>query len=74
MIFILVRIIYVVLSFGFDMVQDVFKAIGIPWVSAVCVMVLVSVVLRLFTTQFIGNAIGSMADRAKSNRRTKKEK
>lgn len=73
MIFELVKIIYSALSFGFDAVQDVFDSIGIPWVAAVCVMVLVSVVLRLFTAQFIGNAIVSISSRRKAKSHKKED-
>lgn len=67
MIFDLVAVVYSVLGFGFSVVQQIFQGVGIPWIAAVCMMVLVSVVLRLFTTRFIGNAIGSMTqgDRTK---------
>lgn len=59
MIFELTSVIFRSLTFAFDVVQRIFDAIGLPWVAAVCMMVLVSVVLRLFTSQFIGSALGS---------------
>lgn len=45
------------LSFAFDVAAAIFASIGFPWLAAVCLMVLVSVVLRLFTARFIGSAI-----------------
>ena len=57
MIRMLLQPIFAVLSFAFDAVADIFAALGFPWLAAVCLMVLVSVVLRLFTARFIGSAI-----------------
>lgn len=74
MIFELAKVIFTALSFGFTAVQKVFDSLGFPWVSAVCMMVLVSVVLRLFTARFIGSAIRSGIDSGKRERNKAEKK
>lgn len=57
MIFTLLKSLFAALSCAFDVAVDLFDAVGFPWQAAVIMMVVVSVVLRLFTSSFIGHAI-----------------
>lgn len=77
MIFDLIQILWSVLSSCFQFADLLFVSIGIPLVSAVSIMVLVSAILRLFTARFIGQQINLGRDRqaaqdAKNARETRK--
>ena len=63
MVFELIDIIYSALSSSFYMADQIFSAVGIALVSAICMMVLVSTVLRLFTSRFVGSQINQYQDR-----------
>lgn len=67
MIFELAKIIYSALGFAFAAVQEIFSSIGLPWVSALCMMVLISVVLRLFTASFIGSSVSGVASHVRTS-------
>lgn len=63
MVYELIEIIYAALSSSFYMADQIFSAVGIALVSAICMMVLVSTVLRLFTSRFVGSQINAYQDR-----------
>lgn len=63
MVYELISVIYTALSACFQMADKVFSAVGIALVSAICMMVLVSTVLRLFTARFVGQQINQAHDR-----------
>ena len=56
-----------VLSNCFALANTIFSKIGIGLTAAVCVMVLVSCVLRMFTARFIGGQIVQADERIRSN-------
>lgn len=57
MIWQLLQSLFAALSCAFDVAVDLFSSVGFPWQAAVIMMVVVSVVLRLFTARFVGTAI-----------------
>lgn len=63
MIYELVNVIYAALSASFQFADSIFSAVGIALVTAVSMMVLVSTVLRLFTSRFVGQQIVQGQDR-----------
>ena len=63
MVYELIGVIYTALSSCFQMADKIFSAVGIALVSAICMMVLVSTVLRLFTSRFVGQQINQYQDR-----------
>lgn len=63
MVYDLIEIIYSALSASFYMADQIFSAVGIALVSAICMMVLVSTVLRLFTSRFVGQQINLAHER-----------
>lgn len=65
MIYELMKIIYQALSASFGMADRIFTGVGIALVTAVCIMVLVSSILRLFTARFIGSQIVQADERIK---------
>lgn len=67
MIYEMTFIIQRVLSNCFALANALFSKIGIGLTAAICVMVLVSCVLRLFTARFIGGQIIQADERIRSN-------
>lgn len=57
MIYQMTYIIQRVLSNCFSLANKIFSKVGIGLTAAICVMVLVSSILRLFTARFIGSQI-----------------
>lgn len=56
-----------ILSNCFALANTIFSKIGIGLTAAVCVMVLISSVLRLFTARFIGGQIVQADERIRTN-------
>lgn len=56
-----------ILSNCFALANSIFSKVGIGLTAAVCVMVLISSVLRLFTARFIGGQIVQADERIRSN-------
>lgn len=65
MIYRMLRVIYHALSGCFVFANAIFTKLGIGLTAAICVMVLVSSVLRLFTARFIGSQIVQADERIK---------
>lgn len=63
MVYQLIEVIYAALSSAFLFADQIFDAVGIAFVTAVTLMVLVSAVLRLFTARFIGSQINIYRDK-----------
>lgn len=57
MVYDLIQILWSALSACFQFADKLFIGVGIPLVTAVTIMVLVSSILRLFTARFIGQQI-----------------
>ena len=77
MVYELIQILWTALSACFQFADGIFIAVGIPLVTAVTIMVLVSSILRLFTAKFIGTQINIASERkarqdARNARETRK--
>ena len=60
------------LSASFSVVDRIFSRLGLSWVGTVCIMVLISIVLRLFCAQFVGSAIGGAISSGAESLKAKK--
>lgn len=67
MIYSMLRIVYHALSGCFTFANAIFSKVGIGLTAAICVMVLVSAILRLFTARFIGGQIVQADERIRAN-------
>lgn len=63
MVYDLIQILWSVLSACFGFAAECFESVGIPLVTAITIMVLVSSILRLFTAKFVGQQINIGRDR-----------
>lgn len=60
------------LSAAFNVVDNIFSGLGLSWVGTVSIMVLISIVLRLFCVQLVGSAIGGAISSGAESLKAKK--